>query len=476
MSPPRGVLLYGAPGTGKTLIARALAASCSRAGAEVSFFMRKGADVLSKWVGESERQLRLLFAEAQKRQPAIIFFDEIDGLAPVRSSKTDQIHNSIAGHAPGADGRSGQPRTRRGVGRDEPRGRYRRRPPPPRSFRSRARVPSAQRGRAPGDSQDSHQGVGATSPALLLEQLATRCVGYCGADLKALCTEAAVHALRRRYPQIYESDDKLIIDPGQVVPGRVDFRAAMDAITPASHRAAQAHARPLGPLRSPLMGPALEEALETTRLVFPPPRWRRTRLGWGTAARRTTWTTSTTSTTTTRRFSTSSTAARTSSIRSATGGRPRRTSSPAPPPPPRSPPPRSNSSTARSRANRDFSSPALPARGRPRSPPRSSTSSRRFPCTPSASRPSSPTAADPPRRRSWAPSPRRGARRPPCSFSRTFACGGIPRPRRSEPPFEPSWRTSLPISRCFSSPRAIARTASWTTRRRSSSGRDGWCR
>ena len=95
MSPPRGVLLYGAPGTGKTLIARALAASCSRAGSEVAFFMRKGADVLSKWVGESERQLRLLFEEAQKRQPAIIFFDELDGLAPVRSSKTDQIHNSL---------------------------------------------------------------------------------------------------------------------------------------------------------------------------------------------------------------------------------------------------------------------------------------------------------------------------------------------------------------------------------------------
>ena len=54
MTPPRGVLLYGAPGTGKTLIARALAASCSRAGSEVSFFMRKGADVLSKWVGESD--------------------------------------------------------------------------------------------------------------------------------------------------------------------------------------------------------------------------------------------------------------------------------------------------------------------------------------------------------------------------------------------------------------------------------------
>lgn len=57
--------------------------------------MRKGADVLSKWLGESERQLRLLFEEAVKQQPSIIFFDEIDGLAPVRSSKQDQIHNSI---------------------------------------------------------------------------------------------------------------------------------------------------------------------------------------------------------------------------------------------------------------------------------------------------------------------------------------------------------------------------------------------
>jgi ATPase family AAA domain-containing protein 2 len=57
--------------------------------------MRKGADCLSKWVGEAERQLRLLFEEAKKVQPSIIFFDEIDGLAPVRSSKQDQIHASI---------------------------------------------------------------------------------------------------------------------------------------------------------------------------------------------------------------------------------------------------------------------------------------------------------------------------------------------------------------------------------------------
>ena len=79
-----------------------------------------------------------------------------------------------------------------------------------------------------------------------------------------------VHALRRRYPQIYESDDKLVIDPSQVAPTRVDFRAAMEAITPASHRAAQAHARPLGALRRPLMGETLARALDGVRRAFPP--------------------------------------------------------------------------------------------------------------------------------------------------------------------------------------------------------------
>lgn len=82
-------------GTGKTLIARALANECSQGNKKMAFFMRKGADCLSKWVGESERQLRLLFEQAQQMKPSIIFFDEIDGLAPVRSTKQDQIHASI---------------------------------------------------------------------------------------------------------------------------------------------------------------------------------------------------------------------------------------------------------------------------------------------------------------------------------------------------------------------------------------------
>jgi hypothetical protein len=97
VEPPRGVLFFGPPGTGKTLCARALANSCANGahGQRVAFFMRKGADCLSKWVGEAERQLRLLFDQAKRQQPSIIFFDEIDGLAPVRSSKQDQIHASI---------------------------------------------------------------------------------------------------------------------------------------------------------------------------------------------------------------------------------------------------------------------------------------------------------------------------------------------------------------------------------------------
>lgn len=66
IQPPRGVLFHGPPGTGKTLIARALANECSIGLKKVSFFMRKGADLLSKWIGESEKQLRLLFEQVSE--------------------------------------------------------------------------------------------------------------------------------------------------------------------------------------------------------------------------------------------------------------------------------------------------------------------------------------------------------------------------------------------------------------------------
>eukprot|EP00075_Anas_platyrhynchos_P015349 XP_027304602.1 ATPase family AAA domain-containing protein 2-like isoform X2 [Anas platyrhynchos] len=92
IQPPRGCLFYGPPGTGKTLVARALASEYSRSDRKISFFMRNASDCMRKYVGESERQLRVLFEQAYQMRPSIIFFDEMDGLAPVRSSKQDHIH------------------------------------------------------------------------------------------------------------------------------------------------------------------------------------------------------------------------------------------------------------------------------------------------------------------------------------------------------------------------------------------------
>ena len=82
--PPRGILLYGPPGTGKTLIAKAVA---SESGA--NFIPVRGPQLLSKWVGESERAVREVFKKARQVSPSIIFFDEIDALAPARGTSSD---------------------------------------------------------------------------------------------------------------------------------------------------------------------------------------------------------------------------------------------------------------------------------------------------------------------------------------------------------------------------------------------------
>ena len=84
IEPPRGILLYGPPGTGKTLIAKAVA---SESGA--NFIPVRGPQLLSKWVGESERAVREVFKKARQVSPSIIFFDEIDALAPVRGNSND---------------------------------------------------------------------------------------------------------------------------------------------------------------------------------------------------------------------------------------------------------------------------------------------------------------------------------------------------------------------------------------------------
>src|SRR3989338_5830499 len=82
--PPRGVLLYGAPGAGKTMLAKAVARE-----SDANFISIKGPELLSKWVGESEKAVREIFKKARLSSPTIIFFDEIDSLAPRRGAGSD---------------------------------------------------------------------------------------------------------------------------------------------------------------------------------------------------------------------------------------------------------------------------------------------------------------------------------------------------------------------------------------------------
>jgi len=89
VSPPKGVLLYGPPGTGKTLIAKAVAHTT-----ESNFISIKGPELLSKWVGESEKGVREIFRKARQAAPCIIFLDEIDALVPSRSSGSSDSHVS----------------------------------------------------------------------------------------------------------------------------------------------------------------------------------------------------------------------------------------------------------------------------------------------------------------------------------------------------------------------------------------------
>ena len=90
IDPPRGILLHGPPGTGKTFVVKAVA---HEAGA--AFFPIKGAELLDKYVGESERGVRDVFARARTAAPSIVFFDELDALAPVRGRSTTSVTDSV---------------------------------------------------------------------------------------------------------------------------------------------------------------------------------------------------------------------------------------------------------------------------------------------------------------------------------------------------------------------------------------------
>ena len=105
--PPTGILLFGAPGTGKTLIARAVANE-----SKANFISIKGPEIMSKWVGESEKAIRMIFKKAKQVAPSIVFLDEIDAIAPRRgshfdSSATERVVNQLLTSMDGLDSMSG---------------------------------------------------------------------------------------------------------------------------------------------------------------------------------------------------------------------------------------------------------------------------------------------------------------------------------------------------------------------------------
>lgn len=101
--PPRGILLYGPPGTGKTMLAKAVATE-----SQANFISVKGPEFLSKWVGESEKAVRETFRKAKQSAPCIVFFDEIDSIAPARgngggSHVTDRVVSQILSEIDGLE-------------------------------------------------------------------------------------------------------------------------------------------------------------------------------------------------------------------------------------------------------------------------------------------------------------------------------------------------------------------------------------
>ncbi len=193
--PPRGILLFGPPGTGKTLLAKAAA---TESGA--NFIAVRGPEVLSKWVGESEKAIRMIFRRARQVAPTIIFFDEIDAIAPARgyrhdtSGVTDRIVNQMLTEMDGI-----QPLTNVVVigATNRPDildpallrpGRFDRLiyvPPPDK--KARLEILKIHTRKTPlADDVD-------------LERLAEMTEGYTGADLEALVREAVLAALRDKF-------------------------------------------------------------------------------------------------------------------------------------------------------------------------------------------------------------------------------------------------------------------------------------
>jgi len=191
VKPPRGILLYGAPGTGKTLLAKAVATE-----SQANFISVNGPELLSKWVGESEKAVRMVFRKARQTSPSIIFFDEIDSLAPRRgisadSGVSERVVNQILTEMDGIRGMEDVvviAATNRPDMIDT-------------ALLRPGRFDRIILVRAPDEKARLEIFKVHTKNMPLknikLEELAKKTEGYVGADIEAVCREAAIFALRK---------------------------------------------------------------------------------------------------------------------------------------------------------------------------------------------------------------------------------------------------------------------------------------
>ena len=203
IEPPKGVLLYGPPGCGKTLLAKAVANET-----DAYFIAINGPEIMSKFYGESEQRLREIFEEAKKHAPAIIFIDEIDAIAPKRDEVVGEVERRVVAQLlalmDGLESR-GDVIVIAATNRPQALDPALRRPG---RFDREIEVPLPDKqGRL--EILQIHTRNMPLASGVDLKKLAEITHGYTGADLAALCREAAMNALRRYLPQIDLTKDRI---------------------------------------------------------------------------------------------------------------------------------------------------------------------------------------------------------------------------------------------------------------------------